>query len=156
MIQNKGSSKNDNLYSEVKTIAEEVRGVMVEEELCCVSACQTNRSGFDSLDLDLTSISESIGLAATADSMIGIMQSDELRAAGKYKWSILKNRYGINNVSFYVGVDYPKMRIYNLESDLEEHNVAKPKNMVDEASVQVLSTMKSNVRSKRSDYMGIE
>lgn len=156
MCQNRVTSKNDNLYSEMKTIAEEVRGVMVEEELCGVSAVQTNRSGFDNLDLEMTSISESIGLAATADSMIGIMQSDELRAAGKYKWSILKNRYGINNVSFYVGVDYPKMRIYNLESDLEEHNVAKPKNMVDEASVQVLSTMKSNVRSKRSDYMGIE
>ena len=56
----------------------------------------THNSGFGDAEIDLTSISDSIGTAATADIIIGVTQSEDMRKLGKYVWIILKNRYGIN------------------------------------------------------------
>lgn len=105
------SNKNDNTYTTQKKITEEVRGLAVEEGIPIVSAIQTNRSGMGQSDLDLTNVSDSIGTAFTADVMIGVTQQPELRAAGKYRWSLIKNRYGPNGVGVTVKVDYNKMRL---------------------------------------------
>ena len=147
-------TKTENLYSDMKTVSEEVRAVAVEEKICIISAIQSNRDGFGKLDLDMTNVSESIGVAATCDLLIGIMQNEELRAAGKYKWSILKNRYGLNEINMYIGVDYQKMRIYSIDDNIPE--VISPKNIVDEAAVEVLKTMQNNMNDKRQKLMEIE
>lgn len=105
------SSKNDNTYITQKKITEEVRGLAVELAIPIVSAIQTNRSGMGKEDLDLTNVSDSIGTAFTADIMIGVTQQPELRAAGKYRWTLIKNRYGANGVGVTVKVDYNKMRL---------------------------------------------
>jgi len=112
---------NVNSYSYVKTIAEELRGLAVEFNLPIVSATQTNRAGFDNSDIDLTDTSESIGLPATADFMLALIANEELIKADQMMMKQLKNRYNDPNKykRFLVGVDRPKMRLYNLESDAQ-------------------------------------
>lgn len=51
---------NVNSYSYIKAIAEELRGLAVEFNVPIVSATQTNRSGFDNSDIDLSHTSECI------------------------------------------------------------------------------------------------
>ena len=48
-----------------------------------------HNSGMGKEELDLTNTSDSIGTAFTADIMIGVTQPDELRAQGKYRWSLV-------------------------------------------------------------------
>jgi len=67
-------------------------------------------------ELDLTNTSDSIGTAFTADVMIGVTQAEELRAAGKYRWTLIKNRYGQNKVGLTIKVDYNKMRLTDDEA----------------------------------------
>jgi replicative DNA helicase len=60
---------NVNTYSYIKSIAEELRGLAVENNVPIVSATQTTRSGFTNSDPGLEDTSESFGLPATADFM---------------------------------------------------------------------------------------
>ncbi len=113
-------NKVDNTYIEVKRISEELRALAVELGLPIVSAIQSNRAGFSSPEIDMTNISDSIGIAATADIIIAVTQSDELKALGKYRWVIIKNRYGLNNMSVSVCVNYYKMRVYEDKDSIPE------------------------------------
>jgi archaellum biogenesis ATPase FlaH len=118
-------SKGDNTYVEVKRISEELRGLAVECKVPIISAVQTNRGGFGNAQIDLTDIADSIGTTATADLIIGIMQTPENRTLGKFTWIILKNRYGLNKQVFGVCVDYFKMRVYEDET-INPDNIAPP------------------------------
>jgi len=105
------SNKNDNSYIEIKRISEELRGLAVELGIPFISAVQTNRGGFGSVEIDLTDIADSIGTTATADLIIGVTQPKEIRDLNKFIWMILKNRYGLNKKKMSVLVDYFKMRV---------------------------------------------
>jgi len=69
---------NVNSYSYIKAIAEELRGLAVENNLPIVSATQTTRSGFSNSDPGLEDTSESFGLPATADFMFALVTNEEL------------------------------------------------------------------------------
>jgi hypothetical protein len=113
---------NVNSYTYVKAIAEEIRGLAVEFGVPIVSATQTTRSGYDSSDLDLSDTSESFGLPATADLMLGVMETEELADLGQYLFKQLKNRYCDKNKCkrFVVGVHKSKMRLYDVEQQAQE------------------------------------
>jgi replicative DNA helicase len=106
-----------NTYSYVKSIAEEVRGLAIEFNVPIWSATQTTRSGSNSSDLDMTDISESFGVAATCDFMIGLINSEELEQLGQIMVKQLKNRYAdpTHYKRFTVGVDRAKMKLYDIE-----------------------------------------
>lgn len=110
----KGASSS---YEYVKSIAEELRGMAKEFNVPIVSATQTNRSGYNSADIELENTSESIGLPATVDFMFAISQNDELHSLGQILVKQLKNRYTDPNVNrkFVIGVDKPKMRLFDVE-----------------------------------------
>ena len=106
-----------NSYTYVKAIAEELRGLAVENDVPVVSATQTTRSGFGNSDVDLTDTSESFGLPATADFMFALISTEELEQSGRIMVKQLKNRY--NDPTYYrrftVGIDRAKMKLYNVE-----------------------------------------
>ena len=106
-----------NSYTYVKGIAEELRGLAVEQDLPIVSATQTTRSGFGSTDPSLEDTSESFGLPATADFMFALISTEELEQSGRIMVKQLKNRY--NDPTFFkrftVGIDRAKMKLYNVE-----------------------------------------
>ena len=116
------SAVNVNSYNYVKAIAEELRGLAVEFDVPIFSATQTTRSGFTSTDPDLTDTSESFGLPATADLMIALISSDELEQLGQIMVKQLKNRYNdpTYNKRFVVGIDRPKMRLYDCEQEAQD------------------------------------
>ena len=106
-----------NSYTYVKGIAEELRGLAVEQDLPIVSATQTTRSGFGSSDPSLEDTSESFGLPATADFMFALVSNEELEQSGRIMVKQLKNRY--NDPTYFrrftVGIDRAKMKLYNVE-----------------------------------------
>ena len=108
---------NVNSYSYIKSIAEELRGLAVENALPIMSATQTTRSGFSSSDPGLDDTSESFGLPATADFMFALVSNEELEALGQILVKQLKNRYGDPNdyKRFVLGIDRAKMRLYDAE-----------------------------------------
>lgn len=121
-----------NSYTYVKAIAEELRGLAVENNLPVVTATQTTRSGFGNSDIDLTDTSESFGLPATADFMFALISTEELEQSGRIMVKQLKNRY--NDPTYYrkftVGIDRAKMKLYNVDdseaeliSDKEEESL---------------------------------
>jgi replicative DNA helicase len=157
LMTTNNKTKDSNSYSEMKSISEELRSVAVEENLIVWSAVQTNRNGIKSAELDLTDIADSIGTAATADLIIGVSITDEMREAGRYIWMLLKNRYGLNQQKMYVGVCFPKMRVYDIDDDEDDKIMQKPtNNLVDDAAITAISTIRNNSRARINNAVGIE
>ena len=108
---------NNNSYTILKSVAEELRGLAVEKDLVIISATQSNRGGLGSSDLDLSNVSESLGIAMTVDLLIGLSRNDELDAMGQILMKVLKTRFSdLTNWRFVCGIELSKMKIYNLES----------------------------------------
>ena len=112
-----------NSYTLVKGIAEELRGLAVEQGVPIVSATQTTRSGYGSTDVDLTDTSESFGLPATADLMFALISTEESEQLGQILVKQLKNRYNDLTVNkrFAVGIDRAKMRLYDCEQSAQDN-----------------------------------
>jgi len=110
-----------NSYTLVKGIAEELRGLAVEQNVPIVSATQTTRSGYGSTDVDLTDTSESFGLPATADLMFALISTEESEQLGQILVKQLKNRYNDITVNkrFAIGIDRSKMRLYDCEQSAQ-------------------------------------
>jgi len=130
------SGGSENSYHYVKAIAEELRGLAVEYNLPVWSAAQVNRSGFSDTDPDMTATAESFGLPATADFMISMTTSEELQQLGQIKFKVLKNRYSDYKKAFVTGIDYPHMKLINLD---------------DSESSQLTENVKSTI-SKRPEF----
>tara|TARA_Y100000114_G_scaffold87025_1_gene80474 strand:+ start:841 stop:2229 length:1389 start_codon:yes stop_codon:yes gene_type:complete len=111
------SGTNINSYTMIKSIAEELRGLAVENNLPIVSATQTTRSGFVSTDIGLEDTSESFGLPATADFMFALISTEEMEELNQITVKQLKNRYNdpSANKRFVLGIDRSKMKLYDVE-----------------------------------------
>ena len=112
---------NVNSYTYIKSIAEELRGLAVEFDVPILSATQTTRSGFSNSDVGLEDTSESFGLPATADMMFALISTEELANLNQLMVKQLKNRYADigTNKRFVIGVDRPKMRLYDVEASAQ-------------------------------------
>lgn len=123
---------NANSYTINKSIAEELRGMAVEYAVPIVTATQTNRGGYNSSDIEMENTADSIGIPMTLDLYLAIIQTDEFRELGQVMFKQLKNRLGDENKfrCFMVGLDRPKMRLYNVEQEAQEsfgHEVEEDK-----------------------------
>lgn len=113
---------NVNSYTLVKAIAEELRGLAVENNVPIISATQTTRGGYSNSDVGLEDTSESFGLPATADFMFALITSEELEDMGQIMVKQLKNRYsdpGVNR-RFVIGVDRSRMRLFDVEDSAQD------------------------------------
>ena len=112
---------NINSYMYIKSIAEELRGLAVENVVPIVSATQTTRSGFTNSDPGLEDTSESFGLPATADFMFALITNEELQALNQILVKQLKNRYSDPNQykRFVIGIDRAKMKLYDVEESAQ-------------------------------------
>lgn len=108
-------------YGYVKSICEEFRALAKELDIPIVTASQFNRTGYNSMNPDLTEISESFGIAMAADLVIAMMADEEMQAGGRLLFKQLKSRYGnkADFRKFMVGVDYAKQKLYTI-SQTEE------------------------------------
>ena len=108
---------NVNSYTYIKSIAEELRGLAVENAVPILSATQTTRSGFTNTDIGLEDTSESFGLPATADFMFAIISTEQMEELNQIMIKQLKNRYSdpTSNRKFVIGIDRSKMKLYDVE-----------------------------------------
>ena len=128
---------NINSYTLIKSIAEELRGLAVEENVPILSATQTTRGGYGNTDVELTDTSESFGLPATVDFMFALISTEDLEAMNQLMVKQLKNRYNDPTINkrFVIGVDRAKMKLYDLEPSAQrdisdsgiKHEEQKPK-----------------------------
>ena len=113
---------SENTYLKIKALAEDLRGLAVKYDFIVDTASQIGRSALDCSDIALTDVSESMGLAHTCDSIIGIIQTEEMRIGelddetGKtipYYWfKVLKIREGEGkDTKFRVNIIYNKMKL---------------------------------------------
>ncbi len=110
------ANANVGMYTYVKAIAEELRGLAVEYNVPIMSATQTNRGGYNSSDVGLEDTAESFGLPATADFMFALIRTEDMDALGQVLVKQLKNRYNdvASNRKFVVGIDRPKMKLFDV------------------------------------------
>ena len=110
------------MYAYVKAIAEELRGIAVEQRVPLVSATQTNRSGYTNTDPGLEDTSESFGLPATADLMFALVSPEELESLNQIMIKQLKNRDNDLRTSKrgIIGIDRSKMRLYNVVAEVPD------------------------------------
>lgn len=120
------SIRNTNSYTEIKYIAEELRGMAVDLNCVLWTATQTNRDGINGEEVALDSVSESKALPDTSDLFIAISQTEQQKIQNIYLFNILKNRYaGFNNRPFILGVNKDYMKIYEPnEEQLQELDLA--------------------------------
>lgn len=81
----------------------------------------THNSSSSDSDPDMTGMAESFGVNATADLILALVSTEELEKLNQYLIKQLKNRYNskTKNKRFVVGVDYDKMRIYDVEDSAQ-------------------------------------
>lgn len=109
------ASANVNTYTMVKAIAEELRGLAIEQNICIWSATQTNREGIGASDITMSETSESIGLPQTVDLFWGLIRTEELDQLDQVMVKQMKNRYDdlAKMIRFMVGVDRAKMKFFD-------------------------------------------
>jgi len=138
-----------NSYMYIKSIAEELRGLAVENDVPILTATQTTRGGYGNTDVDLTDTSESFGLPATADFMFALISTEELEELNQLMVKQLKNRYNdpTSNRKFVIGIDRAKMKLYDVEDRAQ-------RDIVD--SGQEDSDFKPVNRKLQRDFSGIK
>jgi len=105
------SPVGNNSYERIKNISEKVRAMSYEFNCPVISATQINRSGYGMDQPGLETISESTGLAATADAIFSIWQRDEDKELGIVNLGIVKNRFGPNHGFIPLRIDYHTLTI---------------------------------------------
>lgn len=107
------SNRGNNSYERIKYATEELRALSYTFSCPIITATQLNRSGYNEVNPELDTISESIGLAATADAIFGIWQEEEDAELGIIKLGLMKNRFGPNFGSVTLNINYDTLTITN-------------------------------------------
>ena len=90
----KSSKGESSMYEDGKAVSEELRKLSYDFNIPVITAVQCNSSGYGTADIGMQNISESRGIAHTADFIAGLYQTDEERDTGIFHMKILKNRFG--------------------------------------------------------------
>lgn len=108
-----------NSYAVVKAVSEEVRGLGQEYDIPIVSASQVNRGGYSNDNVGMENLSDSMGIAHTADVLFALYSNDELKEQGKVILTQLKNRLGDKDKykKVALGQDGSRMSFYELTED---------------------------------------
>ena len=104
------TTQGSNSYERIKIICEQIRALSYQAECPIISATQINRSEFDTTP-SLTGISESIGLAATADFICSVYQEEDDAENGIIRFGLMKNRFGQNFGKSAFAIDYSTLTI---------------------------------------------
>lgn len=107
-------------YAFQKAISEELRALAVRHNAVVLTAIQTNRDGIDSTSISLRNVADSIGIAATADWILGIVSLEEQASQDRAVCTQLKNRYSSiygDNHTFHLGYCRDKSQFFDIEQD---------------------------------------
>ena len=88
------SKQSDNMFLDGLDVSEKLRAISYEFKAPVISAIQTNTEGMNNENVGMENISQSRGIAFTADFLMALFQVQEDREAGEIQARILKNRLG--------------------------------------------------------------
>ena len=88
------AKQNDNMFMDGLEVSEKLRAISYEMHCPVISAIQTNREGMNNENAGMENISQSSGIAFTADFLMSLFQTQEDREQGYIRARILKNRLG--------------------------------------------------------------
>ena len=103
------ASQGENSYEQCKVAAEELRALSYFFNMPVVSAIQTNREGMEKPSLD--TVSESLGVAFTADVVWAIYQEEGDQDLGIIKVAGVKNRLGPKHGATAMRIDYTTLSL---------------------------------------------
>jgi replicative DNA helicase len=103
--------KGMNSYEGIKQITELVRALSYHFNCPVISATQANRSAYDQNNPGLETVSESMGLAHTADAQFSIWTEEEDFELGLIHLGITKNRFGPRQCHTVLEIDYPTLSL---------------------------------------------
>jgi len=103
------ASQGENSYEQGKVAAEELRALSYFFNMPVVSAIQTNREGMEKPSLD--TVSESLGVAFTADVVWAIYQEEGDQELGVIKLAGVKNRLGPKHAATAMRIDYTTLSL---------------------------------------------
>jgi hypothetical protein len=86
--------QTESSYTDIGNVSREMRALTYKWNVPICTATQANTQGYNSEDIGMENISESRGIAHTADFIMALYQTDEDREAGVIKGAVLKNRLG--------------------------------------------------------------
>jgi hypothetical protein len=114
---------NVGLYSYFKFISEELHGLSKKLNLPIITAAQINRSGYNNTEAGLEVVSDSIGIAQTADTFMILTRTPEMDKVGTAKLSFKKNRNTGMLYDKIIGMEIDKMRFFNIEMPENEEKI---------------------------------
>lgn len=105
------SERGKGMYEALKSITEQVRAFSYHFECPVISATQTNRSAYGEANPGLETMSESMGLAHTADAQFSIWSEEGDVELGQIHLGITKNRFGPRECKTILEIDYPTLTL---------------------------------------------
>lgn len=145
--------KTEKSYDYVKSVTEELRALAQKTNTCIITSTQSNRSGMNSTELDITNTSESMGSTHTFDFFMGLVATEELIKIGQVLCIQLKNRYDdvFKNSKFTLGTDRAKMRFYDLTTQSTYKQANAPQKRQLQPTNKLTSNTNNSIISKKTD-----
>ena len=93
-LLNSNNRQESGMYERVGDISRQLRALSYRYNIPVISASQVNREGFSTSDVDMSNVSESMGIVHTSDFLAALYQQEGDREANRLNIKILKNRFG--------------------------------------------------------------
>lgn len=123
------------LYAYIKSIGEEVRASAKKLFVPIVSASQLNRGAVNAENADNSNVSDSIGTVMTADFMLFLLQTEEMKEKCEIICKITKNRFCGMTDTWCMNIDYEHMRF----NEMVIQNPLSQITEIDEATGEIKS-----------------
>ncbi|MFA5489101.1 MAG: hypothetical protein WC284_07755, partial [Candidimonas sp.] len=141
--------RQDDLFIKDKFVSEEIRSLLMEENLLNFTASQLNRGAVEATEHDHSHISGGISKINTADNVMTIYINQQLREQGLYRIQFIKTRSsaGIGHKVF-LGFDVNSLRIFDVDKQPTDDNSPDDTNILD--PMARLTQLRQN--TKRSTF----
>jgi KaiC/GvpD/RAD55 family RecA-like ATPase len=125
ILPNDNTASGDNTYIRVGKVSKDLRALSYFFNCPVISATQINRSGYGNTEPGMENISDSMGIAHTADFIGALYQNEGDKEAGIINLKICKNRLGgLVGKSLEFTISYSNLLIQDEQSS--EFTVADP------------------------------
>lgn len=145
------SNSKSQSYEKLTSISQEFKGLASEKDCRIVTAGQFNKSGFSSDDPTMAETAGAFDLTQAMDLIIAINSNEALENSGQLMIKQLKSRLGskAKDLRFNVGVDYEKMRIFDLDDPETEDEYSTKKTRLE---IEDLRETMNRIKEEKSRY----
>lgn len=120
ILLNSRNPNSENTYIKIKQLAEDLRAVARRNRWIIITATQLGRGAFETTDLSMSSVAESMGLNHTADIMYAIIQDEMMHINNEYWLKLIKTRNGAGkNKKCRYEIDYRYMKLTETENIID-------------------------------------